>query len=426
MQPFLVFLSKNWAIIILVMNSLSLCELLNAVQQTIKLDFGEPLWVRAEIGEMHANGGHAYFELIENAEKSDKILAKIRATCWESTFQILKPYFEENTGQSLQQGIAVLVQVTVEFHPLYGMSLNIKDIDPAFTVGDMAMRRLQIINKLQNEGIADMNKSLQIPQFVQRLAIISSATAAGYGDFMHQINSNERGFKFYSVLFQSVMQGEAATNSIISSLEKIYANAELFDAVIIIRGGGATTDLACFDTYELALNVAQFPLPIIAGIGHQRDNTIVDMVVNQSLKTPTAVAEFIISQIQNTENQLFDIVNTIIDFSENTILLQKNILEQIRWKISHLLKSVTSNSIFELNRQNIRLKNAAQNVITFQKNKLDLYGKIVHTHSPQYLFKKGFSITTLNGKRVFSVKSLKKNDKIKTYFSDGAAESVIT
>ena len=407
------------------MNSISLCELLDAVQQAIKLNFSEPIWVRAEIGEMHENGGHAFFDLIENAENSDKLLAKIRANCWASTFQMLKPYFEENTGQILREGISVLVLVTVEFHAVYGISLNIKDIDPAFTIGDMAMRRLQIIRKLQSEGIAEMNKSLEIPQRVQRLAVISSATAAGYGDFIDQLKNNERSFKFYPVLFQSVMQGEAAANSIINSLEKIYANIEHFDAVIIIRGGGASTDLACFDSYDLALNVAQFPLPIIAGIGHLRDNTIVDLVANTSLKTPTAVAEFLIYKMQDVENQLFDLINEIIDFAQNAILTQKNILEQTRWKISHLLKSVTANSVFELNRQQIRLKNAVGNIILFQKNKLDMFEKIVRTQSPQYLLSKGFSLTTFNGKRLFSIKSLQKGDTIKTYLSDGAVESTV-
>ncbi|MCL2598078.1 MAG: exodeoxyribonuclease VII large subunit [Paludibacter sp.] len=407
------------------MKSLSLSELLNAVRQVIKLNFEEPLWVRAEIGELHENNRHAYFELVENAEDSNKILAKIRAICWESTYKMLKPYFEETTGQILREGISLRIQVTVDFHEVYGISLNIKDIDPAFTVGDMAIRRLQIVRKLQEEGIADMNKMLQLPQCVQRIAIISSSTAAGYGDFIHQIQTNERGYKLYKVLFQSVMQGDAAANSIISSLEKIYANLELFDAVIIIRGGGAATDLACFDSYNLALNIAQFPLPIVVGIGHQRDNTIVDLVANQSLKTPTAVAEFLINQMQNTENKLYKNTKTIVDFSENEILSQNNILEQIHWKISHLLKSVTSNSINELNNKQFRFKNAARNIIISQRNKLDLFEKIVRTHSPQYLLKKGFSITTLNGQRLFSVKSLKKDDKIKTFLNDGAVESVI-
>ena len=408
------------------MKSLSLSELLNAVQQTIKVNFDRTFWVRAEIGELHENNGRAYLDLIENAENSDKMIAKIRAICWESMFQMLKSYFEESTGQLLREGISVCVEVTVEFNAVYGISLYIKNIDPAFTVGEMAMRRLQIINKLQREGIADMNKSLLLPIFVQRIAIISSSTAAGYGDFMHQINSNNSGYKFYSVLFKSVMQGDAAANSIISSLEKIFENAELFDAVVIIRGGGATADLACFDSYDLALNIAQFPLPIIAGIGHQRDNTIVDMVANQSLKTPTAVAEFLISQMQNAENKLYGIVNNIVDLSKNEILSQKNILEQMRWKITHLLKSITSNSIYELNNQQIRIKNAARNIVISQQNKLELFQKIVRNSSPQYLLKKGFSITTLNGERLFSARTLKKNDKIITYLSDGTVESIVT
>ncbi|GHT17188.1 exodeoxyribonuclease 7 large subunit [Bacteroidia bacterium] len=407
------------------MNFISLSELLNAVHKAIKVNFDEQIWVRAEIGELHENNGNAYFELIENVENSNTLLAKMRANCWSSTYKLLKPYFEETAGQTLRAGISVLLAVTVEFHSVYGISLNIKDIDPTFTVGDLAMRRLQIIRRLEAEGIADMNKLLAFPQRPQRLAVISSATAAGYGDFMHQLNENKYGFHFYVALFQSIMQGDAAAESIIHSLEKIYAHADLFDAVVIIRGGGATTDLACFDSYDLALNVAQFPLPVIAGIGHQRDNTIADWVAHQSVKTPTAVAELLIAKMQTFENELFEKIEIIADFAQNLIVHQKNHLEQLRWRIQHLLRNTSEHKFFKLNRQTIMLKNVVHNIILYQKNKLDSYEKLIQTQSPLYLLQKGYSITTFNGKRLLSVRQIKKGDKIKTYLSDGAFESEV-
>ncbi|MDR2824594.1 MAG: exodeoxyribonuclease VII large subunit [Prevotellaceae bacterium] len=407
------------------MNFISLSELLNAVREAIKINFDETVWVRAEIGELHENNGHAYFELVENIADSDTLLAKTRANCWASTYRMLKPYFEETSGQTLRAGISVLVAVTVEFHTVYGISLNIKDIDPTFTVGDLAMRRLQVLSRLESEGVAKMNKSVVFSQCPQRLAVISSAEAAGFGDFMHQLNGNARGFRFYVALFQSVMQGDTAAESIINSLEKIYTCAESFDAVVIIRGGGAAMDLACFDSYDLALNIAQFPLPVIAGIGHQRDSTIVDFVANRSVKTPTAVAEFLIDKMQTFEKELFMKIEIINNFAQNAIFDQKNKLEQMRYNIQHLLKSKSEIRKFALNRQQMRLANATRNIISSQKNKLNIYEKIVQTQSPFYLLEKGYSLTTLNEQRLFSIKQIQKGDKIKTYLSDGTFESSV-
>ncbi|MDR1653718.1 MAG: exodeoxyribonuclease VII large subunit [Prevotellaceae bacterium] len=406
-------------------NSISLSELLNAVRDTIRINFDDLLWVRAQIGELHENNGHAFLELVENAENTDTLLAKTRANCWSSTYRMLKPYFEEHSGQTLRAGIAVMVAVTVEFHAVYGISLNIRDIEPAFTVGDLAIRRLQVIQRLQNEGIAEMNKLLEFPQRPQRLAVISSATAAGFGDFKHQLETNGKNFKFYVALFQSVMQGDTSAASIIESLEKIFAHVELFDAVVIIRGGGATTDLASFDSYDLALNIAQFPLPVIAGIGHLRDSTIVDMVANQSVKTPTAAAEFVIDKMQTAENALFNKIENIMNLAQNIIAYKRNRVEQIRWNIKHLIKSVSESRNFELTRQQIMLENAARNIIASQKNKLDIYEKVIQTQSPFYLLKKGYSLTTFNGECLFSAKQIQKGDIIKTYLSDGTVESKI-
>ena len=303
------------------MTSFSLSELTDKIQETIKLNFDTAVWIRAEISELRENSnGHCYLELIEKDNSTDSLLAKSKATIWSSTYRMLKPYFESSTGQSLRSGLKVLIAVSVEFHGLYGFSLNIRDIEPSFTIGELAARRLKIIKQLEEDGIADMNKLLELPALSQRIAIISSKTAAGYDDFINQLKSDTNNFAFYCKLFPAVMQGDQAESSIVAALEKIYSNSEHFDLVLIIRGGGATTDLACFDAYDLALNCAQFPLPIITGIGHQRDLTILDMVAHTSVKTPTAAAEFIISNLLKLENYnrsifffFLDIVNDIIE-----------------------------------------------------------------------------------------------------------------
>jgi len=294
------------------MNSITLSELSERIQETIKLNFDTPVWIRAEISELRENpNGHCYLEFVEKDTNTDFLLAKSKATIWSSTYRMLKPYFENSTGQMLRAGLNVLVAVTVEFHGVYGFSLNVRDIDPTFTIGEMAARRLKIIRQLEEDGIADMNKQLDFPRRPQRIAIISSPTAAGYGDFIDQLRNEVSNFAFYTRLFPAVMQGEQAENSIISALEKIFNHSELFDVVVIIRGGGATTDLACFDSYELALNCAQFPLPIIAGIGHQRDVSILDMVAHTSVKTPTAAAELLIEYMQQTENEVLNLIADI-------------------------------------------------------------------------------------------------------------------
>jgi exodeoxyribonuclease VII large subunit len=364
-------------------------------------------------------------EFIEKEAKADTLVAKIRATCWASTYRMLKPYFEKTTGENLRSGLSVLVSVSVEFHALYGISLNVKDIDPVFTMGDLAARRLQIIRRLEEEGIADMNKLLPFPQLPQRLAVISSATAAGYGDFCHQLEGKERHFKFYPVLFQATMQGEAAVPSIIAALNKIFEAQEHFDAVVIIRGGGAATDLACFDSYDLALYCAQFPLPILAGIGHQRDVSIVDMVAHHSLKTPTAVAEYLIDCLQDAENQLFETAENIVGITQNLIAKQEHYLETVKWKITHQLKSSVERENFELKRLNISLKNNVQNAVSFQQNRLALLENKINTLSPLTLLQRGYSITLLDNQRLTSAKNVKAGQTIKTILWDGSLESEV-
>ena len=408
------------------MNSITLSELTNQIQQAIRLTFDGSMWIRAEISELRENpGGHCYLELIEKDGDSDALLAKTKATIWASTFRMLKPYFESSTGQTLRAGLNVLVAVTVEFHGVYGFSLNIRDIDPTFTIGEMAARRLQIIRQLENDGIVDMNKQLPFPELPQRLAIISSSTAAGYGDFCDQLNNDPSHFTFYTKLFPAIMQGEQAEASIISALEKIYDNVDLFDVVVIIRGGGATTDLACFDSYELALNCAQFPLPIIAGIGHQRDISILDMVAHTSVKTPTAAAEFLVSRLQDAEDTVVNIISDIRYLAKNRIETESHFISQTQIQIKQTLRSWVQQRTHALERQKNRLQSNVRLQLLKQNNKLSLLEKNIDTHSPAFLLKHGYSITTLNGKRITSVKQIKAGDTIRTFVGDGEFSSEV-
>ena len=409
------------------MTSITLSELTEQIQQTIKVSFNTQVWIRAEISELRENpGGHCYLELIEKDVDSDTLLAKSKATCWASTYRMLKPYFESTTGQTLRAGLKVLISVSVEYHSVYGFSLNVRDIEPSFTIGEMAARRLQIIKQLEADGVVDMNRQLPMPEIVQRLAIISSSTAAGYGDFCDQLKNDPSHFVFYNKLFPAIMQGDQAETSIIAALEKIYEHIDLFDVVVIIRGGGATTDLACFDSYDLALNCAQFPLPVIAGIGHQRDYTILDMVAHTSVKTPTAVAEFLIAHLQEAENQATELFGDIRSLIKSRIENEIRKVDLAKLRIKQTLRSWVVQRAHVLDRQKSRLQSTIRMQILRQNNRLLLLEKNIEKHSPSFLLKYGYTITTLNGKRITSAGQVKTGDKIRTFVHDGDFESNVS
>jgi exodeoxyribonuclease VII large subunit len=307
---------------------LTLSELNELIKNALTDAFQGAVWVVAEVSELKENrSGHCYLELVE--KEGNTIVARSRATIWSYTYRMLKPYFETTTGQTFTHGIKVLVQASVEYHPAYGLSLNIKDIDPIYTVGDMAVQRKEILNRLQSEGVFDMNKELALPVVPQNIAVISSATAAGYQDFMDQLEGNDYGVKFYTKLFEAYMQGADAVPSIINALERIYQYDDFFDAVVIIRGGGATADLSSFDNYDLALNITQFPLPVITGIGHEKDDTIIDLVAHTRMKTPTAVAEFLIAGAGRFYERLLEMESGVVQLARETIDDQKEKLERI-------------------------------------------------------------------------------------------------
>ena len=334
---------------------LTLLELNNRIKYAITEAFPSTVWLVAEISELKENrSGHCYLELIEKEE--NEIIARARATIWSYTYRMIKPYFETTTGQIFTQGIKIMVQVLVEFHPSFGLSLNIKDIDPVYTVGDMALQRKVIISRLQNEGVFDMNRELQLPLVPQKIAIISSATAAGYQDFMNQLETNEFGFQFYTKLFQAVMQGVEAVPSIIRALERIYQYEDFFDAVVIIRGGGATADLSSFDNYDLAFHITQFPLPVITGIGHEKDDTIIDMVAHTRLKTPTAVAEFFINGMERFYEKLIQLETEVVQVVRKQIENNQDYLEEL----ASGLQQQVSEFIHDKNVQLIKKGNEVQ------------------------------------------------------------------
>jgi exodeoxyribonuclease VII large subunit len=342
----------------------TLLELNSLIRDVLQNHLPETYWVVAEISEMKVNRtGHCYLELVEKDGKSDEIVARTRATIWSYTFRMVKPYFETSTGQPFQEGIKVLIQVSVEFHPAYGLSLNVRDIDPAYTVGDMVRRRREIIARLQEAGVFDMNRELPLPLVPQRIAVISSSTAAGYEDFIHQLENNKYGYSFKTRLYEAYMQGSEAVPSIIKSLDSIYLDEKEFDAVAIIRGGGAQADLNCFDSFDLAYAVTQFPLPVITGIGHEKDDTIVDLVAHTRMKTPTAVAEFFISGAARFEEKLNELKADFTDRVHEIIENNTAELDDLSGVLKELTIKYLSERQLKLNRIGQRYKNGVNGFV---------------------------------------------------------------
>jgi exodeoxyribonuclease VII large subunit len=406
--------------------SISLKDLLLAVRQELYRTFDCGYWIRAEISEIRENvNGHCYLELIEKDTSGKLIVAKTKAAIWADTYRMLKPYFKEETGQSLNVGLKILVEVAVNFHEVYGFSCVIRDIDPSFTLGDLAKKRRETIEKLKEDGVWEMNKSLEFPEPLNRIAVISSASAAGYGDFQDQLQSNKKGYKFYVKLFPAVMQGEAAASSIIEALDAIYTCAGLFDAVAIIRGGGATTDMLAFDEYDLAAHCAQFPLPVITGIGHDRDESVVDMVAHTRCKTPTAVAAFLIDKMAETEADLFSLQNKILNNVLGYLAEERNYLSRITGTIRQKPVWVLQRERQTVEERGRKMGLLIRNLLDREQYKMKLYEKTLSLVSPANILKKGYSLTAKNGKIVRSVNELKTGDVITTILPDGKKQSVV-
>ncbi len=470
----------------------SLSELNGEVKKVLSANFNAPVWVIGEISEInvHSNG-HCYLTLIEKGESEDRIVAQARATIWSYTFRMLRPFFETTTGQQLTDGIKVLLQVSVEFHELYGFSLNVRNIDPTYTLGDQARKRREIIKRLTDEGVITMNKELELPLVPQKIAIISSPTAAGYEDFMEQLTKNSEGIHFYTHLFPAIMQGNQAEQSIVDALDRIYPYENFFDVVVIIRGGGSQVDLSCFDNYKVAYHVTQFPLPVLTGIGHEKDDSIVDLVAHTRLKTPTAVAEFIIegasafeerinllqqeaielveNRMEGENSRLEDLTGEIVTLVRSLLGNEKNELMELTWKFQQEIKLTLQGKEHQLAKklqkigflvdhylfirqqkiihaQNLldvtvykgifnkkqqlegyleKFRRIAQRKIENEKHRIEIAEQKGMLSDPDTILKRGYSITTSQGRLVKDLTLLKNDEQLKTLFFEGAIYSKV-
>ena len=403
---------------------LTLYELNHLVKDVLESEMPDEYWVEAELSECRESKGHCYMELIQKDERSATPIAKASAKCWVSKWMLIRPYFERTTGQRLHAGMKVLLKVYPQFHEAYGFSWIITDIDPTYTLGDMARKREEIIRQLKEEGVFDLQKELQLPLFCQNIAVISSETAAGYGDFCHQLSDNPYGFQFQTQLFPAIMQGEGVSQSIISALENIY-NGQYFDCVVIIRGGGATSDMSGFDTLSLAENVANFPLPIITGIGHDRDESILDMVSHTRVKTPTAAAAFLVDHLKGVLDTIEGAQSLITHYARQKLSTLQSQLATIQEILPKLFLAVKIRQDARIENLEARFPLLAERRLTAERHRLQLTEEKLKALDPQLLLKRGYSITLHNGKAVHNPLALKAGDEIETRLEKGTIKSII-
>lgn len=448
----------------------SLTELQLIIRDSLYLTLPDAIWVIAEISEIKENSnGHCYLELIEKNPGEKNVRARIKAIIWNNRYRFLKAFFENITGENLREGIKILIKTKVEYHELYGLSLIISDIDPTFTLGEMAIKRQLIIRKLEEDGVFSMNKEVRFPPVPQRIAVISSKNAAGYSDFINHLNGNSYGYVFNTTLFETTLQGTETEQSVINALDKIAINGHLYDIVAIIRGGGSQSDLSWFDNYNIAYHVTQFPLPVITGIGHDKDISITDLVAHRALKTPTAVADFLIESLAEAENHIIVMSSEIITASR--LIIDKNktriesagiklfplariMVSQLKNKLSAEIidiinigkelviraglipanlesrlassfRSYSSDKKLELVRSSQRLLTATSGAIKTNYSSVKGLEDALNHLNPQNILKRGYSITSVNGKILKSVSEVSLNAIIKTHVIDGYIKSEV-
>lgn len=428
------------------MEQITLLDLNIRIKDCLKRNLEESYWVVAEIGEMRLNQkGHCYLELVE--KKDDEILAKNKATIWSYTYRNLSGWFESLTGQTLKPGLKILSNIVVNYHEVYGLSLNIKDIDANYTLGERAKKRLETLNRLKEDGILEMNRELPLPLVPQRIAIIASSTSAGYLDFITQLENNTAGYTFKTSHYQAIMQGSEAEDSIIKAILEVYDQIDNYDLLVIIRGGGATLDLECFDTYGLASHIAQFPIPVITGIGHERDETIADIVANTSLKTPTAVAEFLISGVNEYEEVIDSLYAQIYEYVSRTLRDRRAHLEYWSKHIKYISGNALKTHSVKLSALGQNFQGAAKGRMKVLEMLIENYIQSLKTNTGRYLdhenrnlvnisssidlvdpkrvLKRGYSIVRKGNKIMKSAKDLQEGDLIESEFHDGRKTSKI-
>lgn len=382
------------------MQTYSLSELCTQIEVVLMEGLPDTYWVRCEIASLSEKGGHLYLDLVEKGQRG-LFVARQRATCWNGRQQMLRAYFAQETGSSLQAGMQVLLEVSVRFHSVYGLSLDVQGIDPQYTLGDMARQRQAAISRLQAEGVFDMQRMLSLPTLTRRLAVVSAAEAAGYSDFVHQLE--ESPYSFVATLFPAVMQGDRAAASIRAALDSIGATEEEFDAVVIIRGGGATTDLTCFDDYALAALCAQFPLPILTGIGHTRDVSVLDLVAFQALKTPTAVAAFLVERMDEQMERMQRLTYRLQQTALRQVLLRRHRVEQLEQ----------------------RLYAGVQAWAMLRRNHIRMLEQRVETLNPERVYRLGYSLLRKDGRVVRSVEDCRQGDTVSAELADGIVQLTV-
>ncbi len=404
-------------------NAITLLELTNRIRARFDRD---PIktWVIGEITDCRTSGGHYYITLIEKSE-SGGIAAKLSCRLWRSTVSWVMPKFTSITQSWLRDGMKVMVLLRVEFHQQYGLAGIIEDIDPTFTVGELELQRQETIRRLKEDGVFDMNRELDQPTVIQRIAVISSDTAAGYGDFCNQIHNNGYGYYFYVELFPAIVQGDGAERSIITALEKIFRREEEFDVVALIRGGGSRTDLSCFDNYNLASNIAQFPLPIITGIGHERDNSVVDMVANTRVKTPTAVAQYIINRNAQFAALLDDRLNKVRDAVYRKLAREKAKIDNYERLIKASPRNLFRREKDKIDNYVLLVRQIMRNKFLRERQWLDSAQQLLNSRNPRRLLERGYTFTSgVNGEPL-DARTVKSGDKIKTVTLTGNVFSTV-
>ncbi len=408
------------------MNCLTLFELNTQVRSVLEKNFLEPIWIQAELSSVATRGGHCFLEFVQKSSVGNTFIAKARGQIWNRTWIYMRPHFEKATGQPLSVGMQVMVQVEVTFHEQYGYSLNVTDINPTFTLGDIARRRREILQRLEEEGVINLNKELSLPLLLQRIAVISSEGAAGWGDFLNQLQNNEYGLAYKIKLFPAIMQGEKVEQSIISALNQIAEELDQWDLVVIVRGGGATSDLTGFDTLRLAENVANFPLPILTGIGHERDDTVIDIISHTRVKTPTAAAEFIVHNGAEQLALIDTIISTITESTQEALHSEKRRIESVAGQMRPLVELFKANQLHKLQNVMSAIQNDINATMESNLHRLKIIETQLDSANPSRLMKLGFSITRHNGKAVRDKSTLKPGDEIETTIEKGIIKSTVT
>lgn len=427
--------------------ALTLYELNNLVSEVISSVMPDEYWVEAEISELRVVRGNCYMELVQKAEDTRTPVARASAKCWRTYWILVQSSFERVTGRQLCPGMKVMMRVHADFHEAYGFSWIVTDINPEYTLGDIARRRREIIARLKEEGVFDLQKELIIPLFAQRVAVISSDNAAGYDDFCNQLQNNEKGLAFSVKLYPAVMQGESTEDSVIEALDRIYKDEDKFDVVVIIRGGGATSDLSGFDTLNLAENVANFPLPIIVGIGHNRDESVLDLVANMSVKTPTAAAAFLIDRLAAVAARVDAAATSLSKYVTNRIEQEKSRIKYLSTVLPSLYAAVKSRENMRISRMSDSLYVAVRQIVASEKARLDLMPQRlsgawrqavtgeshrlqmleqrVAASDPKRMLARGYTLTLHDGRAVTDLSSLKKGDMLTTLFAGGEVMSEV-